>query len=244
MYHPAAPAFGVAASAYPSPEQAPPDSDVNRDLEAAHQGAGADPAGKFFTAGIQTSEQGPPEACRHLGSAADQTERRLLEAMATGDRAAFSQLYFLYFLQLANFFSHVMAASAADDVEHLVVETMLRIWRASPDLARETSAHVAIMRIAYRYGSERCPADGDASPPPWPASPSRARNPASPWQSLHKTLAELPRVDRAVVHLVYSGHSRQEVADILSMSHVSVDARLASSRAALGPWLASRSPVP
>jgi DNA-directed RNA polymerase specialized sigma24 family protein len=57
---------------------------------------------------------------------------------------------------------------------------------------------------------------------------------------LSDVLATLHVNERAVVHLVHSGHSREEAADILSMSCHSVDTYLASSMIALHPWLAAR----
>jgi DNA-directed RNA polymerase specialized sigma24 family protein len=156
-------------------------------------------------------------------------------------------LYFRYFPRLAKFFSHVVTTSDPHVIEDLIGEAMLRICHQSAALATERSVHVSIMRIAYRCGCERLPADGHPSrlaPRPSARTPGRYGKPESPWQSLHKILAALPAAERAVVHLVYSGHSCQEVADILGMRCESVDAHLTSSRAALDPWLASRSEQP
>jgi DNA-directed RNA polymerase specialized sigma24 family protein len=244
MHYPAAHTFGDAAPSHLAPERAPTDCNAYRDMETAHQGAFADPASKPFSSEGLTPTGGELRPCPAPRSPADQTERRLLAAISTGDRAAVSELYFLYFLQLANFFTHVVAPSAASVVEDLIVEAMFRIWHESAALAREASVHVSIMRIAYRCGCERLPADGHPNQlPTRPSSRNLGRDgkPESPWQSLHKILAVLPMAERAVIHLVYSGHSRQEVADILGMSCESVDAYLVSSRISLRPWLAERS---
>jgi DNA-directed RNA polymerase specialized sigma24 family protein len=237
MDYPAVPTFGDAA-------RAPTDCSAYRDLEPAYPGAFAGPASKPFSSEGLTTAGGELRPCAATGSPADQEARPLLAAISTGNRAAFRQLYFRYFPQLTKFFSHVVTTSDPHVIEELIEEAMFRIWHESAALATQKSPHVSIMRVAYRCGCECRPAEGqpDKSPPkPSGRYLGRDRNPESTWQSLHKSLAALPVAERAVIHLVYSGHSCQEVADILDMSCESVDALLGSSRVALDQWLASSS---
>jgi DNA-directed RNA polymerase specialized sigma24 family protein len=195
-----------------------------------------DPASKPFSSAELTPTGDKFRRQRALESPADQTEHELLAATATGDRTAFQQLYFLYFPQLAKFFSRVVTTSARDVVDALIADAMLRIWHESAALATEVSPHVSIMRIAYQCGCHRIPAcdqPNQSAPRASPRELGGYRGPASPWQRLHMIIAALPATERAVIHLVYSGHSRQEVADILGMSCESVDMHLARSRIAL-----------
>ena len=248
MHYPAAQTFGEAACSHLPPEPAPPDCSAYRDTETAHQGAFADPASKPFRSEGLTPRGGELFPCPAPRSAAEQTERRLLAAISTGDREAFSALYFLYFPQLTRFFSHLVATSAPELVENLTAETMFRVWSGSAALTTETSIHVSIMRIAYKCGCEHLHADG--RPNQWSRRPTSCnlgrddwflREPTSHWQRLHKILAVLPPAERAVIHLVYSGHSRSEAADILSISGEMVDRYLAASRISLSHWRAERS---
>lgn len=180
------------------------------------------------------------------GDSVDQTERRLVAAISAGRRSALRRLYMLYFPRLARFFTHLTAMSATDVVEDLIVDTMLDVWRKSATFERKCSVHVSILRLAFAHGSKRL-AEGDrlrssselvrrgSDCDAWLSGSPKAPLP------LPEVLATLCVAERAVVHLVHSGHSREEVADILSMPGESVDAHLGSSMIALHPWLASRS---
>lgn len=176
---------------------------------------------------------------------ADVTERGLLAAISQGDRSALRRLHSLYFSRLVKFFAHLAPMSAAEVIDDLVADTMFDVWRTSASLERSPSLHVAIMRIAWGHASTHLAHHEAPLPPPrqlsndaesniWLSSRSEALPPLS------DVLARLHVNERAVVHLVRSGHSRQEVADILRMSCHTVDAYLASSMIALHPWLAAK----
>jgi DNA-directed RNA polymerase specialized sigma24 family protein len=177
---------------------------------------------------------------------ADVTERRLLAAISRGSSSALSRLHSLYFSQLAKFFMHVAPMAAAEVIDDLIADTMYEVWRMSASLGRGCSVHVAVMRIAWEHGSKHLThSEAHLS------SPQRfsERPESKTWLSirpealrpLSDVLATLHVSERAVVQLVYSGHSLQEVADILKMSCQAVDAYLASAMIALHPWLAARS---
>jgi len=178
-------------------------------------------------------------------SRADITERRLLAAISRGSRSALLRLHSLYFSTLAKFFMHLAPMAAAEVIDDLIADTMYDVWRLSASLGRGCSVHVAIMRIAWEHGSKH-PAHSEVHL----SSPQRfSKRPESKtWLStrpevlrpLSDVLATLHVSERAAVQLVYSGHSLQEVADILNMSCQAVSAYLSSAMIALHPWLAAR----
>jgi DNA-directed RNA polymerase specialized sigma24 family protein len=176
---------------------------------------------------------------------ADSTERRLLAAISRGSRFALRRLHSLYFSRLASFFTHLVPMAAAEIIDDLVADTMFDVWRMSATLGRGPCVQVAIMRIAWKHGSKHLAASGiPASLPEQFCTPAGSKT----WRStgteslrpLSGVLATLHVNERAVVQLVHSGHSRQEVADILSMPCHAIDTYLASAMIALHPWLAAK----
>ena len=168
---------------------------------------------------------------------ADDTERRLLAAISRGSRFALRRLHSLYFSRLANFFMLLVPMAAAEIIDDLVADTMFDVWRMSASLGRGPSVRVAIMRIAWKHGSKHLAYSGvhsRAEPKTWLSTGTEALRPLS------GVLATLHPNERAVVQLVHSGHSRQEVAEILSMPCHTIDAYLASAMIALHPWLAAK----
>ena len=172
-------------------------------------------------------------------------ERRLLAAISGGSRFALRRLHSLYFSRLANFFRVLMPMSAAEIIDDLVADTMFDVWYASAGLALDTSVRVAIMRIAWKHGSkhltrsavhlsspERLTSHVEST-----TSQSTGRDALRPWSDV---VATLHANERAVVQLVHSGHSREEVADILSMPCHAIDAYLASAMIAVHPWLTAK----
>jgi DNA-directed RNA polymerase specialized sigma24 family protein len=175
---------------------------------------------------------------------ADITERPLLAAISRGSRFALRRLHSLYFSRLASFFMLLVPIPSAEIIDDLVADTMFDVWRMSASLGRGPSVHVGIMRIAWKRGSKHL-----ACSEAHPSFPDRlsGRAESKTWlstgnealRSLSGVLATLHVNERAVVQLVHSGHSRQEVSDILSMPCHAIDAYLASAMIALHPWLAA-----
>ena len=245
MQDPGVHARGEAASSCLPPERATTHCRTSRDEGTAAKGSFAAPASKPFC-----SEQTPFEIgrerrpnTRSFEEQAHERMRRLAVAISAGDRSALRQLHIDYLTPLVAFFSRLMTTCDADAIDEAIAETMFRVWGASSALSAQISIHAAIMRIAYLCVAERVPIDGPLSRPQSRASvpsstdsncPDRASG--AP-ETLLQALGTLPLVERAVVHLVYSGHSRQEVANILGMPAESLDTVLASSRTALHPWL-------
>ena len=186
----------------------------------------------------------PPQALADAGTCcdaaimskrllADIADRRLLAAISTGSRSALACLHSEYFSRLLKFFAHLMPAAAPEVVDDLIADTLFDVWRQCATLGSEASVHIAIMRLAWAHGSKRLANTEAHRPSPETLSRSRGRQtrlssrPEAP-QLSSEVFEALPPPRRAVIHLVYSGHSRQEVADILSMSCESVDACLTS----------------
>ena len=149
---------------------------------------------------------------------ADTSDRRLLADMATGNRSALARLHSEYFSRLASFFAHVMPLSAPNVVDDLIADTLFDVWSRCATLANDCSVHVAIVGVAWSHVSRRLPG-GDGSR-------TTLLQPAA------QIFEALTPLGRAIIHLVYAGHSRQEVADVLSISCEAVDACLTSWRAA------------
>lgn len=170
-------------------------------------------------------------------SQAEIADRRLLAAMATGSRAALARLHREYFSRLVKFFTHLMPSAAPEVVDDLIADTLFDVWSQCATLASDSSVHVAIMRIAWAHGSKRL-ANSEARRPSAEALPGSrgeqggfsSRTAMS--QPLSEVFEALSPSGRAVIHLVYSGHSRQEVAEVLSISCEAVDASLTSWRTA------------
>jgi DNA-directed RNA polymerase specialized sigma24 family protein len=187
----------------------------------------------------------PERAVRDLTEpGVDVAARRLLAAMSRGRRSALRRLHSLYFARLVNFFLHLAPMSPAAVIEDLVADTMFDVWRTSASLERSCSIHVAIMRIAWAHAGQRV-VDGGGAPSPTQQSSSAPQSRSRPSSTpklppLSDVLATLHLNERAVVHLVHSGHSREEVADILRISCTTVDTYWASSMIALHPWLVAR----
>jgi DNA-directed RNA polymerase specialized sigma24 family protein len=171
-------------------------------------------------------------------SGADEADRRLLTAIGAGSRSALRQLHSGYFSRLVRFFAYLIPSSASEVLDGLIADTLFDVWRTSATLGSDSSVHVAIMRLAWGHVSRQL-ANGEVRPPPAApvsGSPDRQTQLASQAEDLEPLSAAseaLPAIGRAVVYLVYSGHSRKEVADMLSIPCESVDARV-------GNWMVTR----
>jgi DNA-directed RNA polymerase specialized sigma24 family protein len=236
---------GETASSCPPTDRTPAEVKAGCEDATAAQGLFAEPASELLASHGHTLGRGRRGSGSATADSVDQAERRLVVAIFAGSRSALRRLYMLYFPRLARFFTHLTPMSATDVVEDLITGTMFDVWRKSVTFERTRSVHVSIMRLAYAHGSKRL-AEGDqlrSSPEllrrGLDCDASFSGGPKAPLPVL-EVLGSLRVAERAVVHLVHSGHSRQEVADILSIPDESVDTHLASSMSALRPWLASR----
>jgi len=164
----------------------------------------------------------------------------LLGAISTGSRSALRLLHAEYFSRLVKFFTHLLP-STPEAVDDLIADTLFDVWRTSATFASDSSVHVAIMRLAWAHGSKHLASSEARQPTPEPLSRTRDRQTrlavrTESEQLTAEAFAALPPVGRVVIHLVYSGHSRQEVADIVNTPCESVDAHLSR-------WMSARAGV-
>ena len=168
----------------------------------------------------------------------DIADRRLLSAIAAGSRSAMRLLHAEYFSRLVKFFTHLLPASTPEVVDDLIADTLFDVWCTSATFASDSSVHVAIMRIAWTHGKKHLASSEARQPTLEPLYGTRDRQTrlagrTEAEQLTAAALAALSPIGRVVIHLVYSGHSRQEVADIVSTPRESVDAHLSS-------WMSAR----
>ena len=153
-------------------------------------------------------------------------EHRPLGRTATGDRPTLRSLHSNYFPGLARLFSHLSPASDFETVAYLVNETLLAVSGAGEDFHPDHSAYVRIMRLAvdqvrYRLGNDALFAVS--------LRPDLALGEDLP-SSSRTLLRPLSLEQRAVMYLVYTGHSRQTIGDVMRLSSDSVDALLSQAR--------------
>ena len=169
---------------------------------------------------------------------ADIADRRLLRAISAGSRSALRLLHAEYFSRLVKFFTHLMPSSTPEVVDDLIADTLFEVWRTSATFASDSSVHVAIMRLAWAHGSKHLASSEARQATSEPLCGTRDRQTrlavrTEAEQLTAEAFAALPPMGRVVIHLVYSGHSRQEVADIVNTPCESVDAHLSS-------WMSAR----
>jgi DNA-directed RNA polymerase specialized sigma24 family protein len=145
----------------------------------------------------------------------DSDDRRLVERVTAGDRCALRTLYTAYFPRLAAFLSNLTTAA----VEDVINDILLDIWRLGGNLRRTESIHVWIMQLALSHARFH--------PSTFSSRPATTGKAA--------LLANLSFEEKAIIHLVYTGHTRREVAQILGtceagMDRLLTDARLACAR--------------
>ena len=153
-------------------------------------------------------------------------EHRLFGQMASGDRCALRSLYCNYFPALARLFSHLTTSSDSEAVAYLVNETFLAVWRASEDLRPSDCAYVWIMRLAVDQARHGLMDDSHFAVSMRPDIAPAENLPCSSRTALRPLSLE----QRTVMYLVYTGHSRQAIADILRLSPESVDTLLTQAR--------------
>jgi DNA-directed RNA polymerase specialized sigma24 family protein len=165
----------------------------------------------------------------------------LLGAISAGSRSALRRLHAEYFSRLVKFFTHLMPSLTPEVVDDLIADTLFDVWSTSATFASDSSVHVAIMRLAWAHGSKRLASREEGQPTPEPLCRTRDRQTrlavrTEAEQLTAEAFAALPPMGRVVIHLVYSGHSRQEVAHIVNTPCESVDAHLRS-------WMSARAGV-
>lgn len=165
-------------------------------------------------------------------------ERRLLDCVAAGDRAAFEELYTLYYPRLFRFLLRYTGSLGC--VEELVNDVMLVVWDRAADFRGRSKVSTWVLGIAYRKGlksldrERRAPHHEDvedvelSSPLDGPDRDLARRRLRD---RVIAALARLPAEQRAVVELTYyHGFSYPEIAEILGCPHNTVKTRMFHAR--------------
>ena len=180
----------------------------------------------------------------------DATDRRLLERMASGDRAALGILYHGYHGRLCRFLSRL--TRRVDVIEEVTNECFWIVWQKAAEFRGESRVSTWIMGIAYRCGLKALRqrgaeplADSVLSEQCAPAANPDEERELRDW--LAKGLERLSADQRAVIELVYGvGHTLEDVAQITQCPLGTVKARLFHARVKLRnvlPDLAGEPPL-
>ena len=177
-------------------------------------------------------------ADRQAHATDESDDSQLASRIARDDRLALCFLHEAYYPRLARLFSHLTTTRDPEPIQQLIEETMLNVWTQRESLDADTSVYVWIMRLAFdqarRPPGPKLPLHG------YTASFRTARNPErdtasaldrGPERWVYALLQPLTLEERGVVHFVCTGHSCQQIADIMGVPYEQVKALL--SRAAL-----------
>ncbi len=172
----------------------------------------------------------------------DVHERQLMARVADNDRRALQRLYEVYLPRLTRFFNHVTTTQDSHLIGYLVDETLIGVWLAREAVAEAASVYVRIMQLAIGQARRylllplppSCP-----EPPPDRIAGDSAADVTSPLQMLGR----LPLEQRVVAHFVYTGHSREQVAEILEVPCSEVDTLLLEVRTRLRPNATKSAPA-
>jgi RNA polymerase sigma-70 factor (ECF subfamily) len=164
----------------------------------------------------------------------DDSDRKLIAAIAQRDQAAFRQLYFRYERRIERFISRRFRGNkAVDDISN---ETLWIVWRNAGQFKGTSKVCTWIMGIAYHIGLKglRKAADRLTDCQELYDSDWRSHNPSlqrdiSDWISVG--MARLPDEQRTVLELAYHlGHSCDEIAVTMGCPVGTVKTRLYHGR--------------
>ncbi|MDB6086725.1 MAG: polymerase subunit sigma-70 [Gammaproteobacteria bacterium] len=150
----------------------------------------------------------------------DLEARKMLIAIASGDRSALTKLYMSYYGCLAHFLSQFIGSN--NRVGDVINDTFMTIWGRAREFPFE-SVSVWIFRIAHRHASRFVQCHTPA---------------ASVHRPLLWTLQRLPTEQRVVLTLCYRmGCSVREIALITDSQVETVESRLFQARRQLRRYL-------
>ena len=158
----------------------------------------------------------------------------LIRRVATGDRAAFEQIYLRYHRRLCRFlmrFSHHY-----DLAEEIINDTLHVVWKKAGDFRGGSQVSTWILGIAYRRAMktykrrdlQREVEAREAREAPLDVNEDAARE-RSEW--LAHGLAQLPLEQRMVIEMAYFlGHSCEEIAQVMDCPVNTVKTRMFAAR--------------
>jgi RNA polymerase sigma-70 factor (ECF subfamily) len=176
--------------------------------------------------------------------ASEGLERRLLERVAAGDRAAFEVLYRGYFPRLTRFLRRVL--QRPDLIEEALDDAMLAVWRMAASFNGQSKVSTWIFAIAYRRALKSRaqfddPVEWDEEPvDELGLRPEEVLLQRELGAALDRALQTISPEQRAVVELTYyHGCRYQEIAQIMNCPVETVKTRMFHARRRLRLALAA-----
>jgi RNA polymerase sigma-70 factor, ECF subfamily len=178
-------------------------------------------------AGIESSGATVLEAV-----AGNDLDRALIAAIATGDEAAFNQLYARYYPRVARFTRRMTRCSEL--IAEITNDTLWAIWRCAPSFKGSSRVSTWIMGIAHHIGNKTLqrssrrealeePMFTEAAHEPWSEGDDRE------W--IGAALVRLAEEQRTVLELFYRfGHSCEEIAEMVDCPTNTVKSRMFHGR--------------
>lgn len=181
-------------------------------------------------------------------SATERHEADLIRLVCSRDKAAFEQLYRLYFRRLTRFLDRV--TRRADLIEEILNDVMLVVWNRADTFTHESRVSTWIFAIAYRQALKRVQRrdvrNETVSDPAWveeddAASPEAQMILRQSSNRLHAAMERLPMEQRMVVELTYfHGYGYPEIARIMDCPTDTVKTRMFHARRKLRLMLEPR----
>jgi RNA polymerase sigma-70 factor (ECF subfamily) len=170
----------------------------------------------------------------------DVEARKMLIAIASGDRAALGSLYMSYYGILAHYLSQVLGRDCR--VSNVINDTFVTVWESARDFKFESRVSVWIFRVAHGHASRMAR---------WRTTRGSARlegefegrldepgTATETHRSFLQILERLPSEHRAVLMLCYRmGYSVREIASITYSPVETVDLRIWEARQQLLRYL-------
>lgn len=191
-----------------------------------------------------------PAPLSHQQQQRDDSDRKLLDRVAAGDREAFRELYIAYHRRLARFLTRL--TRRYDVAEEIINDALWVVWRRAGDFRGESRVSTWIMGIAYRRALKTLSSRGQqqfAAMPleslPLVAPDELGASETSEWILLG--MEQLPTEQRMALEFAYGyGHSCEEIALMMECPVNTVKTRLFHARAKLRtilPGLAGARPA-
>jgi RNA polymerase sigma-70 factor, ECF subfamily len=171
----------------------------------------------------------------HQQQVRDDGDRRLLERAAAGDREAFRELYIVYHRRLARFL--IRLTRRYELAEEVINDTMWVVWRKAGEFRGDSRVSTWIMGIAYRRALKTLSSRGEQKFDTVPVESEPLVSPdeigaAETGEWILLAMQQLPTEQRLALEFAYgSGHSCEEIAQIMDCPVNTVKTRLFHARA-------------
>jgi RNA polymerase sigma-70 factor (ECF subfamily) len=168
----------------------------------------------------------------HPAGGDEARERRLLQRIAAGDRAALEEMYLAYHRRLARFL--VRLTYRHELAEEIINDTLWIVWQQAGEFRGASRVSTWIVGIAYRRALQTL---RHVSVRPGVAAIDEPAEPEDPADEVERrdlidrALATLPPEQRLVLELTYVlGHSCEEIATITDCPLNTVKTRMFHAR--------------